>query len=52
MTPDPRPTLGPLERDLERARSAYCAALDDRDAPRLADGAPLSVAARIRALPR
>lgn len=27
-------------------------ALDDRDAPRLADGAPLSVAARIRSIPR
>ena len=32
MTPDPLPTLGSLERDLERARSAYCAALAANDA--------------------
>ena len=32
MTHNPLPALGSLERDLERARSAYCAALDDRDA--------------------
>jgi hypothetical protein len=32
MTPDPRPTLGSLERDLEHAQSAYRAALDANDA--------------------
>ena len=32
MTHNPLPTLGSLERDLERARSAYCAALAASDA--------------------